>query len=79
MIRRGDPAEDALHAGWTRAATRATAAFGLGGEYADFDGDAGGAVFPEPARRRPAAAVKCSFDPANVFHDNVNISPDHDG
>jgi FAD/FMN-containing dehydrogenase len=70
-----DPAEDALHAAWTREAVRAATGFGLGGGYANFEGDARSSPFPAPALRR-LAAVKRSFDPANVFHHNVNILPD---
>jgi FAD/FMN-containing dehydrogenase len=73
-----DPAEDARHTAWTRAAVRATAAFGLGGGYANFEGDVRGALFPAPTLQR-LAAVKRSYDPANVLHHNVNISPDHHG
>jgi hypothetical protein len=73
-----DPAEDALHTAWTRAAVRAAAAFGMGGGYANFEGDVRGAPFPAPTLRR-LAAVKRSLDSANVFRHNVNISPDHAG
>jgi len=73
-----DAAEDTLHATWTRAAVRAASGFGLGGGYANFEGDPGSIPSPASILRR-LTAVKRSLDPDNVFCHNINISPDRKG
>ncbi|MFC4071946.1 FAD-binding oxidoreductase [Actinoplanes subglobosus] len=73
-----EPAEDSLHAAWTRTAVRAAAGFGLDGGYTNFESDHHRtAPFPAPVLQR-LAAVKRSFDPENVFCRNLNIPPGQD-
>jgi len=73
-----DPAEDDHHRAWTRAAVAELVPHGLGRGYVNFEGDRGtsaAAAFDAAAYAR-LRVVKRAYDPENVFHHNVNITPD---
>jgi FAD/FMN-containing dehydrogenase len=73
-----DPAEDALHIEWSRAARAALQPFATGGVYLNFIGDEGedrvrSAYGPEVYAR--LQALKDRYDPENLFRRNQNIKP----
>jgi FAD/FMN-containing dehydrogenase len=58
-----DSTEDDRHRDWTRAAVRATAGFGLGGGYINFESE----HLPASDTGTRLDAVKRAYDPDNVF------------